>query len=99
MSQQGTRVLGRERVTYVMGILGNRDGPRATGGDVLCVHDHRIFGCYESAPNHREVCWRGGRNEQASPCNQPTRRLDVVNSCHEACADTLRVLVVEMINS
>ena len=45
VSQQGTRVLGRERVTYVMGILGNRDGPRVAGADVLRVHEHPVLQC------------------------------------------------------
>ena len=43
--QQRTRVLGRECVTYVMGILGNRDGPRDTGGDVFRVHEDRELQC------------------------------------------------------
>lgn len=33
----------RERVTYVMGILGNRGRPPGDGGDLVCLRQHIIF--------------------------------------------------------
>lgn len=40
---QRARVAGREGVTYVMGILGNRDWPRSVGRDAACLYDYALL--------------------------------------------------------